>query len=73
VSTTPGLTPVEVNLLTAADETAREHKAAVLDAAEHAGKAMGFDMLPLARQWLTEALAELDALEARLTEIRGQR
>ena len=73
MSTTPALTPVEVNLLTAADETAESHKAAVLHAAERAASAMQFDMLPLARERLTAALSELDALEARLAEIRGQR
>lgn len=73
MSTTPGLTPVEVNLLTGADETAEGHKAAVLHAAARATSAMHFDMLPLARERLTEALSELDALEARLAEIRGQR
>lgn len=73
MSTAPDLTPVEVNLLTAADETAEGHKAGVLHAVERATSAMQFDMLPLARERLTEALAELDALEARLNDIRGQR
>ena len=73
MSGTPGLTPVEVNLLTAADETAAEHKAAVLHAVERAKSAMHFDRLPLAREQFTRALSELDALEARLAEIRGQR
>ena len=73
MSKAPVLTPVEVNLLTGADETARDLKAAVLNAAGRAVQAMRHDMLPLARNNLTHALAELDTLEARLTEIRGQR
>jgi len=73
MTTPPALTPVEVNLLTGSDETAKDHKLAVITAATRAGTAMHFDTLPAVRRQLAEALDELDALEARLNEIRGQR
>ena len=73
MSTPPALTPVEVNLLTAADEYAQEHKAAVLTAAGRATRAMEYDMLTRTRQHLSAALSGLDALEARLEELREKR
>lgn len=69
----PDLTPVEVNILTGADEQAQDHKAAVVKAAERAAQAMGYDMTGRAREHLTGALTALDALEARLTELREKR
>jgi len=62
----PPPAPVEVYALTSRDQQARDHKIAAIDAAQRAAQAMEFDMLPLARQRLTEALGHLDALEARL-------
>ena len=66
-------TPVQVHALCAADEYARDHRAAILAATERAMSAMYFDMLPLARERLTQALAALDGLEERLTELEAQR
>ena len=73
MSKAPVLTPVEVNLLTGADEQAQMRRAALLDVIERAGSALQFDMLPLVRGRLTQALRELDALEVRLTELRAER
>lgn len=73
MSTPPELTPVQVHALCAADEVAAKARTAVMDSAEKAAGAMQADLLVRARHWLTHALAELDALEERLTHLGGQR